>query len=362
MISAFRAVFGVLFHSIHHFKNYSTRHSERSGATHVDTLGLPSTRHPEALAEGATQRICTRVSEAKLVPKTTLLRAVQIQDRTGFCIAFHGCKILNQVQDDSVVGTFDNNRRAAFTLAEVLITLGIIGIVAAMTIPTLISNMQEMYFHAKWKECYATLNNAFKMAAAHEPALLVKAKNSYYIKKEFISAILSNLQVIDECSAQRIYGNDLCDYNPENSNVKYKWAGILHDNIDACYYKSLAGNVICPGDFGVMAALLKNGAAVYFGGLWQEYTIVVDVNNFTGGPNILGKDVYAISLSSGNPSQIHPKNLYIEDLHFKPYGAVGTLTEINGYSGCDPNIGTDAERTLYEAPGAGCSYKYLYEK
>ena len=290
------------------------RHSERSGATHVDTLGLPSTRHPEALAEGATH-----------------------------------------------VGTFDKNRRAAFTLAEVLITLGIIGIVAAMTIPTLISNMQEMYFHAKWKECYATLNNAFKMAAAHEPALLVKAKNSYYIKKEFISAILSNLQVIDECSA-RNYGNDLCDYNPENSNVKYKWAGILHDNINACYYKSLAGNVICPGDFGMMAALLKNGAAVYFGGLWQEYTIVVDVNNFTGGPNILGKDVYAISLSSGNPSQIHPKNLYIEDLHFKPYGAVGTLTEINGYSGCDPNIGTDAERTLYEAPGAGCSYKYLYEK
>ena len=231
-----------------------------------------------------------------------------------------------------------------------------------MTIPTLISNMQEMYFHAKWKECYATLNNAFKMAAAHEPALLVKAKNSYYIKKEFISAILSNLQVIDECSAQRIYGNDLCDYNPENSNVKYKWAGILHDKTNACYYKSLAGNVICPGDFGVMAALLKNGAAVYFGGLWQEYTIVVDVNNFTGGPNILGKDVYAISLSSGNPSQIYPKNLYIEDLHFKPYGAVGTLTEINGYFGCDPNIGTDAERTLYEAPGAGCSYKYLYEK
>lgn len=31
----------------------------------------------------------------------------------------------------------------AFTLAEVLITLGIIGIVAAMTIPTLINNYQK---------------------------------------------------------------------------------------------------------------------------------------------------------------------------------------------------------------------------
>ena len=140
MISAFRAVFGSLFHA--------ARHSERSeGATHVDTLGLPSTRHPEALAEGATQRICTRVSEAKLVPasKTTLLRAVQIQDHRHirFCIAFNSCKILKQVQDDSAVGTFDNNRRAAFTLAEVLITLGIIGVVAALTIPTLIANYKK---------------------------------------------------------------------------------------------------------------------------------------------------------------------------------------------------------------------------
>ena len=33
----------------------------------------------------------------------------------------------------------DNIRRVAFTLAEVLITLAIIGVVAAMTIPTLIT-------------------------------------------------------------------------------------------------------------------------------------------------------------------------------------------------------------------------------
>lgn len=33
--------------------------------------------------------------------------------------------------------------RTAFTLAEVLITLGIIGIVAAMTLPSLIGNYQK---------------------------------------------------------------------------------------------------------------------------------------------------------------------------------------------------------------------------
>ena len=37
----------------------------------------------------------------------------------------------------------DNSRKIAFTLAEVLITLGIIGVIAAMTLPSLITNYQE---------------------------------------------------------------------------------------------------------------------------------------------------------------------------------------------------------------------------
>ena len=43
------------------------------------------------------------------------------------------------------VAMSDNIRCVAFTLAEVLITLGIIGIVAAMTIPTLVSKIQEAH-------------------------------------------------------------------------------------------------------------------------------------------------------------------------------------------------------------------------
>lgn len=41
------------------------------------------------------------------------------------------------------VVNWDNSRKIAFTLAEVLITLGIIGVVAAMTLPSLITNYQE---------------------------------------------------------------------------------------------------------------------------------------------------------------------------------------------------------------------------
>ena len=43
----------------------------------------------------------------------------------------------------------------AFTLAEVLITLGIIGIVAAMTIPALMENVRDVQFRSKFFKSYA---------------------------------------------------------------------------------------------------------------------------------------------------------------------------------------------------------------
>ena len=57
-------------------------------------------------------------------------------------------------------------RKAAFTLAEVLITLGIIGIVAAMTLPTVITNVQKKVVENQLKVFNTTINNAFRMAQA----------------------------------------------------------------------------------------------------------------------------------------------------------------------------------------------------
>ena len=56
---------------------------------------------------------------------------------------------------------FKNN---AFTLAEVLITLGIIGVVAAMTIPTLIQKTQEQEMVNRWFKTYAMLQQVIKLA------------------------------------------------------------------------------------------------------------------------------------------------------------------------------------------------------
>ena len=56
--------------------------------------------------------------------------------------------------------------KKAFTLAEVLITLGIIGIVAEMTMPALIANYQERVIVSQLKKVYSTLSQADKMAEA----------------------------------------------------------------------------------------------------------------------------------------------------------------------------------------------------
>ena len=54
--------------------------------------------------------------------------------------------------------------KTAFTLAEVLITLGVIGIVAAMTMPTLVQNYKKHTVESKLKKFYTTMKQAQLMS------------------------------------------------------------------------------------------------------------------------------------------------------------------------------------------------------
>ena len=54
--------------------------------------------------------------------------------------------------------------KAAFTLAEVLITLGIIGVVAALTMPVLIENHKKQVIISKLDKAYSTISNAYVLA------------------------------------------------------------------------------------------------------------------------------------------------------------------------------------------------------
>ena len=77
-------------------------------------------------------------------------------------------------QDDGKKRSFgfhpqnDIEKQAAFTLAEVLITLGIIGIVAAMTLPTLLSNVQDKILESESKKAANIVANGYKLMMAHD--------------------------------------------------------------------------------------------------------------------------------------------------------------------------------------------------
>ena len=55
-------------------------------------------------------------------------------------------------------------KKSAFTLAEVLITLGIIGVVAALTIPNVVSNYKKKVVETRLAKLYSVLNQAVELS------------------------------------------------------------------------------------------------------------------------------------------------------------------------------------------------------
>ena len=66
-----------------------------------------------------------------------------------------------------MINKFNNKKLFnAFTLVEILITIGIIGVVAALTIPTLIQNSNSKKFMTQFKKSISTLKQAVINAQA----------------------------------------------------------------------------------------------------------------------------------------------------------------------------------------------------
>ena len=61
-----------------------------------------------------------------------------------------------------------NKKNKGFTLAEVLISLVIIGVIAAMTIPTLINKTNKQEYASKLKKAYSTMSQATNRIIADE--------------------------------------------------------------------------------------------------------------------------------------------------------------------------------------------------
>jgi len=57
------------------------------------------------------------------------------------------------------------NKKHAFTLAEVLIVIGIIGVIANMTIPTLVKNVAKQEMSARLKKYYSSMSQAILLSS-----------------------------------------------------------------------------------------------------------------------------------------------------------------------------------------------------
>ena len=81
-------------------------------------------------------------------------------DSRNIASELHSSTVRSKKPDggDSYIPTPGLN--SAFTLAEVLITLGIIGIVAAMTLPSLVNNHKEKELITRTKKLYSNIQNA----------------------------------------------------------------------------------------------------------------------------------------------------------------------------------------------------------
>ena len=85
-----------------------------------------------------------------------------------------------------------------FTLAEVLITLGVIGVVAALTIPGLITNMNN-----KVRNTRITTINA-KLKQGTDKLMIMGHINGYDTTEKFVTALSEHMKIASVCSADKI--------------------------------------------------------------------------------------------------------------------------------------------------------------
>jgi len=230
-------------------------------------------------------------------------------------------------------------QKIGFTLAEMLIVIIIIGVVAAIVTPMIFGTTSDAQFHAAWKKKYADLSQVTQMLVVDNGGSLAGAFPGNVAGGEALKdAFASKLNIIKDCSGASWSGG---------TGIGASAEGCWHEGANSWYY--LNGTAVSGSNWTYPGLILNNGSLMYFhvnssncsqtaGDYKRCGHIYIDVNGFKK-PNIIGKDVFGVNITS---------NALI------PWGARGladpSTTCIEGSTAAD-NTNT----------GYGCSAKYLYE-
>ena len=226
----------------------------------------------------------------------------------------------------------------AFTLAEVLVTLGIIGVVAAMTLPTVIDNSRNKQLETALKRSYSVLSQALEMYYAEEGVKLTP-KNCGVLKLKPI--LMKYLHTAKDCYLwdNATKTKRICVPDPNSLHAEQKAIGYIK-------YKTLNGTsdigmyLLDDGQF-----VLNDSSLVLLENSGNMLIISVDVNGYNKRPNRLGIDLFMFQINNeGTLLPMGVKGTYLYSAPTDPYDIYCSW------------------RAQSSMNGAGCTYKALYEK
>jgi len=167
----------------------------------------------------------------------------------------------------------------AFTLAEVLITLAIIGVVAALTIPSVIASYNRQEISTKLKKVVSTLQNTTNLAISeHGPikTWTIEKEATHANSKAFAEKyLLPYLRVSKMCGEKR---TDECYYQYSN----YHAVGWYSPADKEVQFYLADGTMIS-----LWTAYVENGRYI-------SAPMMVDINGHKK-PNLYGKDIFFIT-------------------------------------------------------------------
>lgn len=235
-------------------------------------------------------------------------------------------KYVNLCPQSNTYSNVTKKRKLAFTLAEVLITLGIIGIVAAITIPQLVNNYKAKRLRTQFLKSYSTIQQAFKEMEADD----VSTDPTTYNTLEYYKTFMNYLQAPMNCG---IGDNKYlpCVYMRDSSSKDYK----PYKTYDG---KTNASMILF--DDGQIA--LQDGTLLLFENYAPRMRVFVsvDLNGYNNKPNRWGYDLFTFQLVDNQLKAMGDTGTTYTDL--STYCNVNSQDEYNGIA-CAKKALSDSE-------------------
>lgn len=176
-------------------------------------------------------------------------------------------------------------------MAEVLITLGIIGVIAALTLPTVIQNYQKQVTVNKLKKAYSVLGQVAQKSIADNGAIdftTGEKLDATTVEKFFATYWLPYFNGANayQDKQQPILNNGKSRYKYINGELEVYSIGTIYDN-GRIFFTTIDG-----ASYAISIMYWKDGEAVY----GYSQSVIVDINGIKP-PNTYGKDVFKFDIN-----------------------------------------------------------------